>query len=129
MTEPNQKLLDDPSVPRITLAGQEWPVPKFAIAQNAVILPILMAHFEHPDVALRTTEGILRLGTILFTALGRGHKDMTRADFDDMPIEVPEMAAAIPVIAQQTGMYKATKPNGVDRPLAPTPEALPTGPQ
>jgi hypothetical protein len=131
MVEPNQELLADERVPRVTLAGREWPVPKFAIAQNSVILPLLMEHFDRPELAYRSTDGIVRLGTVIFTALGRGHRGMTREQFDDMAIEIPEMAAAIRVIAQQTGLFKSEKEstNGVSLPL---PEALsttPTGPQ
>jgi hypothetical protein len=129
MTEPNQKLLEDPSVPRITLAGQQWPVPKFAIAQNAIILPELMSHFEHTDATFKTTEGILKMGGLLFIALKRGHKDMTREEFDELGIDVPEMMAAVPVIAQQTGMYTPRKVevNGVTDPLPLTSPTSPTG--
>jgi hypothetical protein len=127
MTEPNAELLADESVPRVTLAGKQWPLPKLSIKQNAIVLPILMARFERVNETIRTQDGISELATALFTALQRGHKSLTRDEFDEMAIDVPELMAAVPVVAQQTGMYSkgpATR-NGVDRPLAPA--TSPTG--
>lgn len=47
----------------------------------------------------------------LYWALTRAHPQLTRAQFDDMPIGVLEMIDAIGMVAQQTGMMKRVDPS------------------
>lgn len=128
MTEPNKKLLADSRIPRITLGEIEWPVPKLSLGQNEVVVPMLAKHFadagEKTDgnAILRslTGESIHFLATVSFIALQRGHADITRDEFDDMPISYMDLVAAALVIAQQSGMFRSDRltTNGVSGPLA-----------
>jgi hypothetical protein len=137
-TEPNKELLADEMVPRITIAGMEWPVPRMAIEQNARITPILYRRLDvlndfamgKVSLAELSPDVTLDFATAVYFGLTRGHKGLTRAEFDDMPIEALEVLLAIHVIGRQTGMLKADKSasNGVARPLVVTAaETLPTG--
>ena len=137
-TEPNALLLSDESVPRVPLGGVAWPIPRLAQKQNKRVTPLIVKHRK----ALRkmnlgqdaldalTEEAIEELGTVVYVALTRGHPDMTRAEFDDMPIGVLEILAAFPVVAAQTGLFvwERTETNGVSAdPLVPAAASSPTG--
>lgn len=128
-TEPNKILLADESIARVTLDGKDWPIPKLAIKQNKVILPLLAKiGFPRFVAALETADGIDACSTILLTALQRAHPELTRADLEDMPIGSLELGMAMTAIATQTGAYRVTKPGEGDRPLAPPAESSsPTG--
>jgi hypothetical protein len=52
----------------------------------------------------------------LYWALTRAHPQLTRAQFDDMPMGMLEMIDCIGVVAQQTGMMKRVEPSAA--PLA-----------
>jgi hypothetical protein len=121
MTSPNQELLSDERIPTVTLAGLTWPIPKLAIKQNEIILPILLR--RAPQLAAlaagqggMTTEFVHDCSTIVYWGLTRGHKGFTREEFDDMPIEVTEVLNAVTVVGQQTGLLKAREATG---PLVP----------
>ena len=134
MTEPNAVALGDPTVPRVTLAGVEWPVPKLAIKQNSQLWPMLPL-LRDLNATMSTPEGIIGLHTMVFIALTRAHDGeqgrpgpITRQEFDEMGIEYAELMSACLVVMAQSGL-KAKKSNGVAVPLAPTEASpsLPTG--
>jgi hypothetical protein len=63
----------------------------------------------------------------LYWALTRAHPQLTRQQFDDMPMGMLEMIDCIGVVAQQTGMMKRVEPSAA--PLAdPNPPASPSPP-
>lgn len=133
-TEPNKKLLSDPRVPRITLDDQDWPIRRLAPTQLEIVLPLIDSvkqRMRDAEVGSPITKEILNdLGTILFHALERGHPDLTREEFDDMPIGLMDLIDALPIIQKQSGCYRDKKPsevNGAASPLVRTPEAIPTG--
>jgi hypothetical protein len=114
VTVPNPKLLAEEGVPRIKIAGQDWPVPLLAPRQNNIILPLLLKPRPSNLEDLATTERLTEIGTIVFHAMQRGHRELTRDEFDDMPISFVEMIAAIPTIQTQTGLFKPVARNGVN---------------
>jgi hypothetical protein len=125
MTEPNAKALADETIPRITLAGVEWPIPKMAIKQNEQIFPIVVAYLRDQQSALASVAGIHGLASVAFVALTRAHDGeqgrpgpITRAEFDDMTIEVGELTKAFHVVMQQSGLRTQEKANGAPVPLA-----------
>jgi hypothetical protein len=124
---PNRELLDDERVPRVTLAGQQWPIPKMAPRQNEIIVPLILDHEEAVFAAAAqdeggkvtfrpTTEMIHRMNTIVFHALQRGHRELTREEFDDMPIGLVEALDSIRTISRQTGSFRERV--ATDPPLA-----------
>lgn len=134
-TVPNPKLLEDARIPRIAIDGVEWPVPKLAIAQNVVIVPLIpkimpaLPSKEQPDIDRLTQEILGDMTGMAFEALRRGHPDLTRAEFDQMPLGIAELVDAMNVIALQTGLVRQTKPGerSVSDPLAAAATAPPTG--
>ncbi len=124
MTEPNQQLLDDPTIPRITLAGKEWPIPMMAPKQNVVLVPTILKVVPKVlsagdgagkfDIArfseVMTEEAYKALVTIAWVALTRGHPALPRAEFEDMPVGTMELVLAVIIIAQQTGVIKPGAP-------------------
>lgn len=123
MTEPNAAFLDG-KTPTIKLAGKEWPVPLLAPRQNRYVVPAILSVAPKIMYAVAPQEGVSparlaatldpaamdQLGDICFWALKRAHKDMTRDEFDDMPINVMEMAIAMKVISEQTGLVSEKAP-------------------
>lgn len=131
--QPNETLLDSQSTPRVTLAGKAWPVPKLGIAQNIVVGPIVARRMKQlatisgaASLDVLSEDMIQDLAMAAFQALRRGHGDLRRAEFDEMPIDIMELVTALPVIAQQTGLYRAAKA-GESAPLAQTAATSPTG--
>lgn len=125
MLEPNKALLGDESIPRITLAGVEWPVPRFAPRQLSVAMPILLSPRmlgmkPATDGGLPTgmVDAIPDLLTLVYLALDRGHgtveAPLSRAQFDnEVAVGMLDLFDAIPVIQKQAGMVPSKSQNGV----------------
>ncbi|MGH6889803.1 MAG: hypothetical protein ACREHF_11520 [Rhizomicrobium sp.] len=115
-------------VPTIRLAGRDWPVPALAPRQNRLVVPAL---FELVPKILRArdeaagtgetghfaglagyldTRAYDRLTEIAFLALTRAHPDLSRTEFDDMPIDTLELIAAVRTIAAQAGLLRRESP-------------------
>lgn len=121
MTEPNAQLLDG-SCPSVHLAGKDWPIPLLAPRQNVVIVPLVLALMPKLVKAVRAglsvdglasildAEGYQTLIRVVYTALTRAHKELTLAEFEDMPIASLELLDAFYVVSQQTGVLKAATP-------------------
>jgi hypothetical protein len=92
--------------PVIIIAGRGWPVPLLAPRQNRVVVPALMRLGEQPA---QHYEDLLEA---VFAALTRAQPMLDRAEFEDWPIATWELVEAIPVIAIQTGLLKATRRSG-----------------
>jgi len=105
----------------ILLAGQEWPVPTLAPRQNRIVVPglldvipqIIRARDEAPDASglaqlarYLDTETYDRLAEIVHTALTRANPDLSRAAFDDLPIDTAELIGALNAIARAAGLYR-----------------------
>lgn len=129
-------LVDIEGAPKIVLGGREWAVPQLAIKQSRHVVPALMeilplvtqlAGAVMPGADGRPQvidQAVLfrAMGTIseqtyeaasraIFWALKRAHPGLAQAEFDDMPITMPELFAALPVVMRQTGFIKS-KPAG-----------------
>jgi len=118
MTEPNALLLSDESLPTISLAGVRWPIPKLALQQIEIVVPLILASRGVANLSTITTELLHNLGTILYWGLRRGHKDLTREEFDQMPIEFGDLLTGMTVVGQQSGVLKSPA-NGVAQVTAP----------
>lgn len=104
-------------IPTIRLAGRDWPVPTLAPRQNRIVVPALFDLV--PKIRRACNEsgfaGFARhfdtaafdaLSEIAFLALTRAHPEMSRAEFDDMPIDTLELLAAVRIIARQAGLFR-----------------------
>lgn len=104
----------------ITLAGREWEVPVLAPKQNRIVVPALL---ELVPKMLRAREeagassfaqlaryldaaAYDRLCDLVFAALTRARPDLTRAEFDESPIDTLELVEAVRTIAFQAGLLK-----------------------
>lgn len=83
--------------PVITIAGRAWRVPLLAPRQNRIVVPALLRMGANPGAQYDDLLGMV------FAALTRAN-DLAREEFDDMPIPTWELTAAVPIVAQQTGM-------------------------
>lgn len=122
MIKPNEKLLDrTQKLPVITIAGQDWPIPKFAPKQNEVIVPIVLgmssslisAMSAPQSVRLQMLATVLsgenyrKLNDCIFLALERGHPELTRREYDEeWEVGTLEMVNAFITIAERTGLIK-----------------------
>lgn len=105
---PNSELLADDSIPKATLAGQEWPMPKLTLEQLNVAVPILMS-----DQTTYTPERMTNLGSVVFMTLLRGHPKLKREEFNQWPITFVELLDAVKVVSQQAVMRSNKAVNGV----------------
>lgn len=126
-TLPNRVLLDEDTVPQITIAGKAWPIPMLAPKQNVKVVPAILrvvpkilatgngeGKFDLKKFAEAVDEASYAdLLNIVFLALTRGHPDLSRDEFDNMPVPTMDLVLAVIVIASQTGVIKAgMKPAG-----------------
>lgn len=88
------------SAPKVTLGGQEWPVPVLAARQLRVILP-LWRKVVSIDYAEVTTADMDTTFDVFHAALTRARPEITRDDVLDMPIALHEIMPALDVIAGQ----------------------------
>jgi hypothetical protein len=63
----------------------------------------------------------------VYWAVTRAHPNLTRAEFDDMPIGTLELIDAVGVIAQQTGMMRKVDPSVAPLAAGETNSTSPTG--
>ncbi|HEY3778770.1 MAG TPA: hypothetical protein VGL35_12000 [Rhizomicrobium sp.] len=105
--------------PTIRLAGRDWPVPVLAPRQNRIVVPTLLelipkigsarAGEPHSLAGLARyldTAAYDQLTDIAFAALTRAHPGLSRAEFDDFPIDTLELIAAVRTIALQAGLMR-----------------------
>lgn len=96
------ELMDAPAV---TLGKREWKVPEFAARQNRRLLPLIMRSLSGLSDAMNLTQeqtdALFEAGYI---ALTRGYPNLTREQFDDLPVTASELMRALPIIAKQAGM-------------------------
>lgn len=138
-TKPNRELLDDPRTLTVSLDGTKWPIPRLAPAQNERVTPIILrimpllmrlsreersqaVAVEGQDLAPVLSDRMERLGEVLseqnlhdiytaiYVALKKGHPDLTRDEFDEIPIGNLDAIEAMNVIARQTGTIRQARP-------------------
>jgi len=119
---PNADLLADEDIPRITMGGVTWPIPRLAIRQLEKVVPLIvealpiLGRIGKEGLTPATGSVIHDLGTIVYLALERGHKGLTRDAFDDMAMTLEELLDAVPVVMRQSGLFRTVKPG--ERPPA-----------
>jgi hypothetical protein len=106
--------VDTDGAPNVTLGGKEWPIPLLAARQNKIIDPLILsllpifAQWQSDKAAALAQLGSVQYDALLeiaFIALKRAHPELTRDQFLDMPITLPELIGAFNIIAQQTGVF------------------------
>jgi hypothetical protein len=122
--------------PTVALGGQVWPVPMLAARQNRVIDPLILSLLpvfsewqtdKAAALSMLNAKHYDALQEIAFQAILRAHPKFTREQFLDLPVTLPELIAAFPVIAQQTGVFERTDPGEAGAGTAPP--NSPTGTQ
>jgi hypothetical protein len=93
-------------LPTVSLAGQPYPVKLLVLRQVRIVQP-RMQKLSKMDVRAVTEENFDDLIEIIYQAVCPSLEDKSRDAFMNMPITLPEMLAALPVIAQQSGMVRA----------------------
>lgn len=140
MVSPNKALLDRVRpVQTITIDGEEWPVPALTPKQNEIVVPILLDLWPKLDEVQQSKdklaalnnmlggENLKRLYDCIFTALQRGHPELTREVFDsEFGIGVLDAFDCIMPIATASGMLRMVEKAGA-APLAPPAPDSPTG--
>jgi len=121
-------MIDAEDAPKITLGGKEWAVPMLAARQNKIIDPLILGLLPmfgdwqtNRFLALSkiTPKDYEALQEIAYQAIRRASPEVTRDQFLDLPITLPELVAAFPVVAQQTGVFKRGEPGEAQAETAP----------
>lgn len=104
----------DERTPLIILGKKGWPVPPLTARQNRIIDPLILSLLpvfsrwqEDKAGALEVLgqKGYEALQEIAYQAITRANPAITRDEFMELPITLPELVAAFPVIAEQTGVF------------------------
>lgn len=110
---------DIDGAPRITLGGKEWPVPQLVARQNKIIDPLIISllpvftQWETDKAGALTKLGAKEYDSLIeiaFQAIRKASPEITRDQFLDLPITLPELIGAFSVIAQQTGVFQRGVP-------------------
>ena len=128
MTKPSAELVDgeaanapDGGVLAIVIANRSWPVPRLSPKQNRIVVPALLAVVPRiVDAHRRSETGTQdrlflmaryldtptydRIADAVFHALTRAHPQLSRTEFDELPIDTLDLLGAITVIARQAGL-------------------------
>ncbi|HEX3747592.1 MAG TPA: hypothetical protein VHW09_26840 [Bryobacteraceae bacterium] len=112
-------MTDFEDAPKVSLGGKDWPIPLMAARQNRVIDPLILNLLPlFAELQVNKAAGMAKLGTkeydalqdIALHAIRRARPETTKDQFLDLPITLPELVAAFPIIAQQTGIFKRGEP-------------------
>jgi hypothetical protein len=97
--------------PTVTLAGRQWPVKPLVLKQLRIVEPA-WARIKTAKGAV--TETLMDdLIEISYQAIAPGaDPKITRSEFTDLPVSLPEMIAALQTIAAQAGMIVKDAPAG-----------------
>jgi hypothetical protein len=126
--------IDTDGAPSVALGGQSWPVPTLAARQNRIIDPLILGLLPlFSEWQADKPAALAKLGTvqyealleIAFQAIRRAHPELSRDQFLDLSVTLPELVAAFPVIARQTGVFERASP-GEDK-AGKGPPNCPTG--
>ncbi|MET4238623.1 hypothetical protein ABIB07_001841 [Bradyrhizobium sp. RT10b] len=102
-------------LPKITLAGKDFPIALLAPRQNRIVIPKLIALMQgftdgHKADVLNpmnlTTQQYDDLCDVVWVAVTRATPTLTKEAFLDMPIDLLELIAAMDVVAKQCGVMK-----------------------
>lgn len=104
---------EDSQLKYITLASRPWPVPLLSARQNKIIDPIIIRLLPlFTEWQQDKAQALARLGEQHYTDLQeiafqaiRHNSSLSRENFDELPISLPELIASINVIAEQTGLF------------------------
>jgi hypothetical protein len=111
--------IDVDNAPAIILGGKKWLIPLLSAKQNKLIDPLILSLLPvFSQWESHKSEAISKLGSeqynalleIAFQAIRRAQPDETREQFMERPVTLPELVAAFPIIAQQTGIFQKTSP-------------------
>jgi len=116
--------IDCAKAPVITLAGVEYFIPALSLRQSRVVVPGLLkmlprlnaiqARLAAGDVlaAIAIDESDVELMIdIIHAGLSRAYPSASRDDLLDTCASFPEMAAALAIIAKQTGLFSQNAQN------------------
>ncbi len=90
----------------VTLAGRSWVMADLAPRQFRKVIPAVVGLAAVRSVADLDEEAIDRLLDALYWALTRNYPDLTRDEFLDLPIKLPELVQALPPLAQAAGIER-----------------------
>jgi hypothetical protein len=90
----------------VTLAGRRWVMADLAPRQFRKVIPAVvgLSAVKSPDDL--DEAGIDRLLDAIYYALTRNYPDLTREEFIDLPIRLPELIAALPALAKAAGIER-----------------------
>jgi hypothetical protein len=120
---PNAELLAEDDVPTIALGGVKWPIAGLVPRQLKIVVPLIMNTMPAIAKNAISEETVEAMCRIVFVAIERGHKGLTREEFDDMPMGLDELADGVVVVMKRSGMFKEKASPGE------APGSSPTGPR
>lgn len=88
-----------------------WKVPMLSARQNRLIDPLmirllpLFTQKAEKGVPSLSNEDYESLQEIIFQAISKASPDLTREQFLELPVTLAEMMTALPIIAEQTGLF------------------------
>lgn len=110
-------MLEQLNAPVVTLAGQKWPVRLMVARQNKIVDPLILKLLElfasgeaGGRLAALSEQDYEALLRVAYVAIQPGKPELSWDMFLDMPITLPELVEAFPVIARQTGVFARGAP-------------------
>lgn len=101
--------------PKVKLGGKDFAIPVMTIRQNRVVDPLILsllpvfAVWQTDKAAALTSLGSREYDALIeiaYQGVRSGQPEFDREKFLDLPVTLPELIAAFPVIAQQTGVFE-----------------------
>ncbi|HUZ75812.1 MAG TPA: hypothetical protein VMU87_22725 [Stellaceae bacterium] len=90
----------------VTLGGRNWVMADLAPRQFRKVIPAILSLGGVRASADLDEAKIDRLLDALYFALTRNYPDLAREEFLDLPIRLPELFAALPVLCLAAGLER-----------------------
>jgi hypothetical protein len=88
----------------VRLGGRDWVLADLAPRQYRKVIPALVALDPLRSVGDLDEAKIDRLVEAYYLALTRAHPDLTREEWEEVPVSVIEMIDALPTLARKAGL-------------------------
>lgn len=88
----------------VRLGGRDWVLADLAPKQYRKVIPALVALEALRSVGDLDEAKIDRLVEAYYLALTRAYPDLTREEWEEVPVSVVEMIDALPILAQKAGL-------------------------
>lgn len=97
----------------ITLGGKEYAIPELSLGQIKFVVPAVQ-RLADINLSKITQDNFDDLTLIAWLSVKKGGHEISRSDFENLPITFAELYAALMVISERAGMVNKKQSQGIE---------------